>query len=320
MRKIGLRGFFSLKPLHGYVYGRWTKQYLRLLVNWIMPRLGSRGRSWLAERYHGKVLTHGQSRAIVTLEKEIPLRDLEQIIPYSTARKLVLKGPPDIAVYECCCRHARPEPCRPTQVCMVVGRPFVDFLLEHHPRESRRLSQAEALRLLAEEHERGHVHSAWFKDAMMDRFYAICNCCKCCCGGIEAMVRYGSRMMASSGYVAGVDQALCVGCGACEDACPFEAVRVDGTAAVDWESCMGCGVCVSGCPEEAISLARDEGKGYPPDLRFRPPSRASTAAYPGSRLAAPRVARRIASSGLVGYKNRFGGRLERRLRDGRNRR
>jgi hypothetical protein len=39
---------------------------------------------------------------------------------------------------------------------------------------------AEALDLLRAEHERGHLHSAWFKDVMLNRFYAICNCCKCC--------------------------------------------------------------------------------------------------------------------------------------------
>ncbi len=268
LRQMRLRRLLGPGSLHGYVYGRWTKQYLNVLLNWIMPRLGARGRNWLAERYHGKVLTPEQSRAIIELDTKIPLRDLEQIIPYSTARQLVLDGPPDIAVSECWCRHARNEPCQPTQVCMVTGRTFVDFVLEHNPRTSRRLTQAEALQLLAEEHDRGHVHSAWFKDALLDRFYAICNCCKCCCGGIEAMVRYRTPMMASSGYVAQVDETLCVACGACEEACPFEAIRCDGAARVEWESCMGCGVCGSKCPKDALSLVRDEGKGEPLDARL----------------------------------------------------
>ncbi|MGO9416315.1 MAG: 4Fe-4S binding protein [Syntrophobacteraceae bacterium] len=61
---------------------------------------------------------------------------------------------------------------------------------------------------------------------MPDRFYAICNCCKCCCCGIEWMVKYGSPMLASSGYVAPVDETLCAACGTCVDACPFEAPSV----------------------------------------------------------------------------------------------
>ena len=263
----GLRPFLNLTGLHGYVYGRWPNEYIRLLINHIIPRLRPRGRQWLADHYHGKVLTHEQAKAIITIEQEIPLRDLEQIIPYPMARELVLKGPPDVAVLECGCRHARDNACKPIQVCMVIGQPFVDFIVEHHPETSRRLSQGEALELLQAEHDRGHLHSAWFKDACMDRFYAICNCCSCCCGGIEAMVKYSIPMIAPSGYVSQVDEALCTACATCEDACPFGAIHVDETAVVNWETCMGCGVCVDQCPDDALSLVRHERKGIPLDVR-----------------------------------------------------
>ena len=113
------------------------------------------------------MLTLDQAEAIVLRDHDIARQDLgEQIIPYPLARDIVLTGTPDIAAYECACRHARPEHCEPTQVCMVVGRSFVDFLLEHNPQSTRRLTQAEAVELLRAEHQRGHVHSAWFKDAM----------------------------------------------------------------------------------------------------------------------------------------------------------
>jgi NAD-dependent dihydropyrimidine dehydrogenase PreA subunit len=151
---------------------------------------------------------------------------------------------------------------------MVIGQPFVDFVLEHNPHSSRRITQAEALELLQAEHERGHLHSAWFKDACLDRFYAICNCCKCCCGGIEAMTKYGVAMMAPSGYVAQIDEDLCTACATCAETCPFDALSVEGTSILDWEKCMGCGVCVEKCPEGAISLERDEKKGTPLDVRL----------------------------------------------------
>jgi ferredoxin len=151
---------------------------------------------------------------------------------------------------------------------MVIGQPFVDFVLEHNPHSSRRITQAEALELLQAEHERGHVHSAWFKDACLDRFYSICNCCKCCCGGIEAMTKYGVAMMAPSGYVAQIDEYLCTACGTCAETCPFGALSVEETSILDWEKCMGCGVCVEKCPEGAISLERDERKGTPLDVRL----------------------------------------------------
>jgi ferredoxin len=266
MREAGLRRLLDLSALHGYIYARWTNQYINLLVNYVNPRLGSRGKKLLSDRYHGKVLTQEQAKAIIRIDQDIPLRDLEQIIPYPMARDLVLNGPPDVAVYECSCRHARANPCQPTQVCMAIGQPFVDFGLEHNPQSNRRLTQAEALELLRTEHERGHLHSAWFKDAALDRFYSICNCCGCCCGGIEAMIKHGIPMMAPSGYVSQVDEVLCAGCATCQEICPFEAIQMNGTAMVNWETCMGCGVCVGQCPNEAMSLVRDERKGIPLDV------------------------------------------------------
>jgi len=268
LRASGLRNLLNFRALHMYIYGRWTNQYINLLIKRIFPRLDARGRQRWADHYHGKVLTPEHARAIISLDREIPLRDLEQIVPYPVARDLVLKGPPEVAVYECGCRHARTNPCQPTQVCMVIGQPFVGFVLEHNPQSSRRLTQSEALELLREEHERGHLHSAWFKDVLLNRFYAICNCCKCCCAGIEAMRKYDTPMLASSGYVAQVDEKLCAACSTCEDACPFSAVKVDTTAEVNWEACMGCGVCVGQCPNEAMLLVRDERKGVPLDVRL----------------------------------------------------
>jgi len=268
MQEAGIWRQLTLNGLHGYVYGRWIKEYLNLLLNHIIPRLGPRGRKWLSNHYHGKVLTPELARAIITHNHDIPLQNIEQIIPYPYARDLVLKGPPDVAVFQCGCRQVRDKPCEPIQVCMAIGQPFVDFIVEHHPNSSRRLTQAEALELLEAEHKRGHLHSAWFKDACLDRFYAICNCCKCCCGGIESMVKYGVPSMVSSGYVAKVDAESCKACGTCEDVCAFKAIKTNGNATVIWEKCMGCGVCQGQCPNEAISLVRDERKGIPMDVRL----------------------------------------------------
>jgi len=272
VRQSGLRRLLNLTTLHAYIYSRWLNQYVKLGLalmhaNFVISRLGSRTKKWIANEYHAKVLTQEEAISIITVDQEVHC-DLEQIVPYSMARDLVLKGPPDVAVYECACRHARANPCQPTQVCIVIGQPFVDFILEHHPQTSRRMTQTEAVELIRSEHERGHLQTAWFKHAELGRFYAICNCCKCCCAGIEAMMKHGIPMVASSGYVAHINEGLCTSCGNCVDACIFGALYLGEVARVNWEKCMGCGVCAGQCPSEAITLARDEKKGVPLDVRL----------------------------------------------------
>jgi ferredoxin len=107
----------------------------------------------------------------------------------------------------------------------------------------------------------------YYKDAMLGRSYAICNCCSCCCGAMQAH-QNGTPMLASSGYVAHGDADLCVGCGSCADYCQFAAISVDdGFAQIDAAACMGCGVCVSHCPQEAIELVRDPAKGEPLEIQ-----------------------------------------------------
>jgi len=264
----------AVKParhgLHAYVYGRWTKQYVWILTRTWFPRFGAAGRRYISNRYHGKVLTHEQAAAIINLDHDICKQEIEQIIPYPLARTIVMTAEPEIAVYECACRGSRENPCEPTQVCMLIGKSYVDFILKNHPDKSRRLSRGEALDLLKAEHERGHLHSAWFKDVLGDRFYCICNCCSCCCGGIEAMTTYKAPMMISSGYVASIDTEKCRACGKCSAACPFGAIAEvgGGVFAVSGETCMGCEVCAVSCKNDAITFARDTAKPEPLDVRF----------------------------------------------------
>jgi ferredoxin len=203
---------------------------------------------------------------LVTVEQDLDLRNLEQVIPYAQARDIVLRNPDHIVALECPCRASTEQPCLPLDVCLIVGEPFASFVAEHHPRRSRWITQQEAVDVLRAEHARGHVHHAFLKDAMLGRFYAICNCCSCCCGAMLAWQR-GTPMLASSGYVCRADGALCTACGTCATACQFGALEVnDERVVVDDELCMGCGVCVSGCREGALSLLRDPRRGEPLEI------------------------------------------------------
>jgi ferredoxin len=279
-------GYTLFDWLHGYVYGRWPYLYIGIgtgehplykklapLWNWIARTFFSaagdeltHGKVTFADTYHGKVLPLGAARQLIMVEEEIRLPDLEKIIPYARARALILQSPDHIAVLDCPCRSSRQNPCLPLDVCLVVGEPFADFVIEHHPQRARWINRGEALDILQAEDERGHVHHAFFKDAMLGRFYAICNCCACCCGAMQAQ-RNGTPMLASSGYVSHVEPELCIACGTCVEHCQFEALSLEGeVVSVDQAACMGCGVCVSHCDQGALALVREASKGEPLEI------------------------------------------------------
>lgn len=52
-----------------------------------------------------------------------------------------------------------------------------------------------------------------------------------------------------------VDGEKCTACEACIEACPSEAIAINGQVAkIDPDKCVDCGVCVDECPVEAISM------------------------------------------------------------------
>lgn len=280
-------GYSFFDWLHGYIYGRWPYLYIGLGTGehplsrvlekpgrWLLGLLSHRDYNGdspspsvtFADTYHGKVVPLEAAKRLVTVQEDICLTDLEQVIPYALARDIILHNPDHIVALECPCRTSRPQPCKPLDVCLIVGEPFASFVVEHHPTRARWITSDEAEGILSAEHERGHVHHAFFKDAMLGRFYAICNCCACCCGAMHAW-RNNVPMLASSGYVSRVAVEGCTGCGTCADFCQFGAMSIgNGSAIVDITVCMGCGVCASKCPAEAIMLVRAADKGEPLEI------------------------------------------------------
>jgi Pyruvate/2-oxoacid:ferredoxin oxidoreductase delta subunit len=290
-----LPGYSLFDWLHGYVYARWPYLYIGIgtgehplakrakpVIVWLDRLISSRAERrpaaivtmpdgtqrpvGFADTYHGKVMTLAAATQLVTVKQDLNLGDLEHIVPYATARDIVLQNPDHIVAMECPCRAARANPCLPMDVCLIVGEPFAGFIREHQPDQTRWINSDEAVEILTAEHTRGHVHHAFFKDAMLGRFYAICNCCSCCCGALHAQ-RNGVPMLAASGYVSVQDPELCIGCGVCAEYCQFEAIAMaDGRAFIDAAACMGCGVCVDQCDLAALTLVLNESKGIPLEI------------------------------------------------------
>ncbi|MHB8124886.1 MAG: FAD-binding protein [Desulfitobacteriaceae bacterium] len=70
-----------------------------------------------------------------------------------------------------------------------------------------------------------------------------------------------------------IDKQKCIGCGACLDECPTQALDlVDGTIAVEEAKCTDCGICTESCPANALSLIASAAK----------PSASSTSAAPNN--------------------------------------
>jgi Pyruvate/2-oxoacid:ferredoxin oxidoreductase delta subunit len=283
------KNFSTFDKMHGYIYARFLYTYISIgigqhklnrVINPIItfynciqagfqklfPVKSTSRQTTLADTYHGKVLPLTSVKQLVSVQENIRLENLETIIPYLLAKDIILNHPDHLVVLDCPCRSSRENPCLPLDVCMVVGEPFASFVLEHHPQKSRSISKQEALQILEDEDNRGHVHHAFFKDAMLGRFYAICNCCSCCCGAIQAH-EHGTPMLSASGFLAIVDHDICIDCGICNSYCQFHAISlVDGFNTVNAELCMGCGICISKCDLKALSLSLNPLKGIPLDI------------------------------------------------------
>ena len=292
---IDTPGYSLSDFIHGYVYTRWPYLYIGIGKgdHWIARFINSMRKIFheskqdsytsnaqplritldartptqtFADGYHGKVVPLAAAKQLVMINEDIELRNLEEIVPYTHARDIIMQNPDHLVALECPCRAGVDNPCLPLDVCLIVGEPFASFVLDHHHQRARPISQSEAVNILSAEDQRGHVHHAFFKDAMLGRFYAICNCCSCCCGAMNAHQR-GTPMLASSGYICTVDEVLCVGCGTCQKVCQFSAIQKGKRVSViDTQLCMGCGVCVTHCEQSALSLLRDPSCGEPLEI------------------------------------------------------
>jgi ferredoxin len=277
---------------HAVFYLGNTRAYVNLLATiyeWIQRHVPRRWYNWplmrgflryFPDRYHGKVLKYEDARKILELNHDLQVDPdkAERVLTYAQVNQIVMKNPESIAVGDCGCRKRKPDHCEPMQVCMFVGEPFATYAVQHGAEtlNVHYVTKEEALDVLRRAHEAGFVHNAFFKDAMGDRLFAICNCCTCCCGVMNIqkdfndvyahMVRPPS-MLLPSGFAPVRDQSCCTLCGICVAACPFKALTLaEGEVRRDPKKCFGCGVCETKCPEKAIVLQRDPSRGLPLDI------------------------------------------------------
>ncbi len=223
--------------------------------------------------YNAKVVKLQDAIKLFSQKENINIPISETVVPFKQAKHILMNNPESVSIGTCPCRSVSEEPCleEPMEVCLFVGDPFAEFLRDQN-QKFRAGTQEEAIKILEDCHEKGFVHTAWFKKDLGSSFAMICNCCSCCCLGIRMwnLLEGTAPILAPSGYVAQVNDD-CVGCRICVDehACHFNAISMNeegDRALINFDKCMGCGVCEKVCPEGAIGIKRDLAKGDPLDL------------------------------------------------------
>lgn len=71
----------------------------------------------------------------------------------------------------------------------------------------------------------------------------------------RASILMGNGKVSSEAITAIVDEDECIGCGLCEEICPYGAPKIeDGKSKIREVLCRGCGSCAAECPKRAIAM------------------------------------------------------------------
>ena len=165
-----------------------------------------------------------------------------------------------VTVMPCVCReerrlHGESSCNHSSQVCLLLTT-MDEIDVTKWMSVAKQITKEEAHRIVDKSEEEGLIHETLNADDAS--FYFICNCCTCCCVLLRAAKEFQSPYIATSDFVARIDQDECNSCGVCADErCTMDAIDEDaGDYSVVAERCIGCGVCIVDCPVDAITLTR----------------------------------------------------------------
>ncbi len=210
---------------------------------------------------YGGVSTKTYKYAPASLTVDVPMQG---VYPHEKIEGL-LRGVTKVAVAHCPCRTSarilgRTDCDHSLEVCLKYDE-MAEFVVSRGL--AREISKDEARHILEESEKEGLVHMV---DNVKGEIKHTCNCCGHYCWnvGIIRRRKVPRDILMASYFIRRTEEEECIGCGACEDICPVDAVRiVDDVAEVDTDWCIGCGVCAVVCPTEAISIVRRADKEPP---------------------------------------------------------
>jgi ferredoxin len=210
-------------------------------------------------------------------EEALQPSDFYEVLDYEKASALIAETD-KFAIGFCSCRHEKlhlgEKTCDvPLEKCSSFGY-AADFMIRH--KLAREVSRTEMMENFAQSREMGLVLGV---DNVRKNMKFVCHCCKCCCGPLLGISKYGyPNAIVTSSYLAEIVDDTCTGCGKCVAACPINAIAMTAAnnpegkrnrkAKVDTSICIGCGVCVLKCPTEACRLAKREQRVIHPETTF----------------------------------------------------
>ena len=137
-------------------WARWTRlPLIGRLVRWVANAWGRKGEG-------GYLLTTGEAEEIVDIAEGLAL------------------GP-------CACREVFKNCDNPVNAEIMLGLNDNVFI-EERPQDYREITREEAKEILGQCHQRGLIHTII---KCREDYYAICNCCSCCCVPLRLSKQYG---------------------------------------------------------------------------------------------------------------------------------
>jgi Pyruvate/2-oxoacid:ferredoxin oxidoreductase delta subunit len=203
---------------------------------------------------YGGVPTKTYKYSPANLAVDVPMQG---VLPHEQMGSII-ESATKIAVAHCPCRMSakilgRTDCQHSLEVCIKYDE-MAEFVISRGL--AREISQDETIQLLEDCEKEGLVHMV---DNSQGKIKHTCNCCGHYCWnvGIIRRRKIPRDTLMAVYFIRETNSEGCIGCEACKDICPVDAVdMVNGKAEVDLDWCIGCGVCAVSCPTGSISIKR----------------------------------------------------------------
>jgi len=264
------RQYFMLPPI---VVGFFEFTYMRTRDNVPLADLARLFDQYMhQDDKFARSVFQGQTQIGRTLVQEdaLPEDDHSEILGWERASRLI-QDATAVGVSMCACRHKAMHLDRacdaPVDVCLSLNGGAVALARSGNV---KLITASEGMRILEQCKEAGLVQVG---DNVQRQVAYICNCCRCCCGMLDAIRHFDIRnAVVTSNWLMNVNADTCKGCGKCAPACPIDAVTMTEAApkkaVIDNDLCLGCGVCYRACKFDALHMTPRAQRALTPEDTF----------------------------------------------------